>query len=122
MKAASRTSLPTKVGLASTVSLVEIESKKLDLEIKKLDLWTKILGDNLPKVLGYFEQKLLKQETPVLKTGVWVLSAIVVLIVFGTGFLVYLGKLDSATFIFVIGTVLGYLLSFSKVFLKRDAE
>jgi hypothetical protein len=105
-----------------SASLIEIESKKLDLEMKKMEFWTKIVGDNLPRVLEYFQQKMLRHDVPVMKTGIWILSAIVTLIVAGSGTLVYYGKLDSSTFAFVIGTVLGYLLSFSRVFLNRERE
>lgn len=104
------------------ITLIEIENRKLDLEIEKMKFWSKLVGDNLPRVLDYFQARLLRHDVPVMKTGIWVLSVIVFSIVLGTGVLVYLGKLDSATFTFVIGTVLGYLLSFSKVFLKNGNQ
>ncbi len=104
------------------IALADIEAKKLEIEAKKLEIWGAFLREAIPKVSDYFEQRMLQHETPILKTGIWVLSAIVVLIVGGTGYLVYVGKLDAASFTFAIGTVLGYLLSFSKVFLKRNSE
>lgn len=100
----------------------EIESKRLDLELKKFEFWDKRFGESIPKILNYFEQKMLKHETPILKTSIRVFAGIVILIILGTGFLVYVEKLDAASFTFVIGAVLGYLVAFTKVFWKKEGD
>jgi hypothetical protein len=99
-----------------------IELKKLELEQAKVEMLGKIFSDLIPRVAAYFEQRMMKHETPIAKTGIWVLAGLTVLITLGTGFLVYVGKLDAATFTFVIGTVLGFMLSFTRLFWKKDSE
>jgi len=103
-------------------SLPEIERKKLELELKKIEFWDKRFEESIPKILNYFEQKMLKHETPILKTSIRVFAGIVILIILGTGFLVYVEKLDAASFTFVIGAVLGYLVAFSKAFWKKEGD
>lgn len=103
-------------------ALIEIEHEKLKLDREKLQFWDKRLGEIIPTFASYYEKRMLSHETPILKTSIWILAGIVILIVVGTGFLVYIGKLDAASFTFVIGTVLGYLLSFSKMFLKKERD
>lgn len=104
------------------VMVSEIEAKKLEYEAKKIAFWQEVIGKIVPQVLSYVEQRMVKHDTPIAKTGLWIIGTIVFLIIGGTGTLVFNGKLDAASFTLVIGTVLGYLLSFSKVFLKKDGE
>lgn len=100
----------------------DIEMKRAELELKKIEFLDKRCGEIIPKIASYYEQKMIKYEKPILKTGIWVFAGIIILIVLATLFLVYIDKLDAASFTFVIGAALGYLLAFSKLFWRKERE
>jgi hypothetical protein len=100
----------------------QVELKRIELEIEKTRSLNKIIEEIIPKLSEYFEKRMVGHETPILKQSIWIFFSIIILIVLGTGFLVYTQKLDTTSFTFLIGTVLGYLLTFSKTFWKKESD
>ena len=92
-------------------------SEQSSYEIKKLEVINLLIKDNLPSILKYFEDQRIKHTTPVTKLTI---SSFLILI--ASGVLVYIGKLDSSAFTFIIGTTLGYLFGISKVILNNKDE
>ena len=91
-----------------------------DIELRKLDLMEKIIDKVIPEVIKFFEQRLLKHESPIVKSTIWGFIAIIVLILAGSFFLVTRNKLDSSGFTFIVGIILGYFLSAAKMFIRRE--
>jgi hypothetical protein len=105
---------------STSPSIIQVELKKLELEKAKVENWGTVIDQIIPKVVSYFEQRMVKHEAPIAKTGLWLLGGLAFVITIGTGVLVYVGKLDAASFTFVVGTVLGFMLSFTRLFWKQD--
>lgn len=90
-------------------------------ELKKLELFEKVI-EQIPGYLRYFDDKRSKHETPItkltIKSFIWIVLIIVVL----SGVLVFYKFLDSSSFTFIIGTLIGYLFGISKVVLSKKEE
>jgi hypothetical protein len=78
-------------------------------EIKKLEVLNILIKDKLPTLLKYFEDQRIKHTTPVTKLTISSFLVIIAIILVASGVLVYIGKLDSSAFTFIIGTTLCYL-------------
>ncbi|MCK4395040.1 hypothetical protein KAW96_00405 [candidate division WOR-3 bacterium] len=98
------------------------EQKLVDIkevELKKLSNWEKVI-ENVPQVIDFFMQRLLKHEAPIAKSTLWGFIIIIGIILGGALTLVILDKLDSSGFTFIVGIILGYFLSAAKMFIRRE--
>ena len=91
-----------------------------EVELKKLNLWEKLIEQTAPKLLDYLEKRLLKYEAPIAKSTLWGFIIIIGIILGGALTLVILDKLDSSGFTFIVGIILGYFLSAAKMFIRRE--
>jgi len=92
-----------------------------NIELKKLELWSKII-DQISPIINYFKDKLLKHDAPITKSTIWGFVIIIVLVLGSSLTLVILNRLDSSGFTFIIGTLLGFLLSMAKMFIRREND
>lgn len=92
-----------------------------DIELKKLELWGKVI-DQFTPILNYFKDKLLKHDSPIAKSTIWGFVIIIVLVLGSSFTLVMLDRLDSSGFTFIIGILLGYLLSVAKMFIRQEID
>ena len=82
----------------------------------------KILSGCAQQYMEMSKMKLQVQDAPIQKAGVKWTFGLILVMVLTASILVVLDKIDSSSFTFVIGTVLGYLLSFSKMFILKKEE
>ena len=91
------------------------------IELKKYELLEKVV-EQIPAYLKYFDDKRLKHETPITKLTIWSFVSLIAVVIISSGILVYNKILDSASYTFIIGTLLGYLFGVSKYILNRNDE
>lgn len=85
-----------------------------DIEYKKLVLMKEAINEIAPLVKDYYEKRLNSLDAPVFKYTTLAFWSLIVVILGGTGFLVYAGKLDTSNFTLIVGITLGYLMTFIK--------
>jgi len=94
-----------------------VESKQIGKYEYQIELWKiieRISKEMVPLVKEYYTKKIEKLDAPMFKTSTYVFGAIIVLIVIASTFLVYVNKLSSDSFAFLIGVLVGYVFSFVK--------
>ena len=97
------------------------QKEMYDIELKKQENWGKLIDKATP-LLEYFMAKLIKHDAPIAKSTIWGFMILIVLILVSSFILVLWNKLESAGFTFIVGTILGYLLSMAKMFVRRESE
>jgi hypothetical protein len=110
------------------MEIVEAEpddNNKKDFNI--LDIIDKIAEriDPLLKLLQTYFEHTLKQEHATAKLHLkmsWIALIVVMLIVGVSGWLTYVDKIDGATFTFLLGLVVGYVLTFVRDAIRRPEE
>ena len=92
-----------------------------EVELKRLELFEKVINQ-IPGYLKYFDDKRSKHETPItkltIKSFIWIVSIIIIF----SGILVFYKFIDSSSFTFIIGTLIGYLFGISKIVLEKKEE
>lgn len=86
-----------------------LENAKLQVENAK-NLGT-LIDKGLPIVDKYFSQKIEKVEAPKIRMMFWIFGGILFLSVIITGVLTYTGKVSSDNFTFLLGTLLGTIIT-----------
>jgi len=94
---------------------------KDQVELKKLELWTKAL-DKADLLFQWKMTELQEHDVPVSKStlsGLFWMTALIVLVV---TILMILGKLSESAFTFVMGTLLGFIVAMGKSFFGTNGE
>ncbi len=100
----------------------ELDKQSINLtELKIQENISKLIG-YIPQILKFLEKKLLLHEAPIAKSTIRGFLAIVFIILIGSFVLVFANKLDSSSLTLIIGTILGYLLSVAKMFIRREED
>jgi hypothetical protein len=91
--------------------------QKVDKEVKlkELELWGQAL-ELVKPIISYYENKLAKHDSPIAKSTIWGFITIICVVLIGSTVLLALDKIDKANFTFIVGSILGYLFSMSKMF------
>lgn len=104
-----------KVQLAT----IELQKKQLDLQSKQLDsqiasskVMQQAVEQGLPLLKEYVETKVHKLESPKFKWSILIFGSILLICVIGSGVLVFFDKLDSGSFTFLLGTLIGGMITF----------
>jgi F0F1-type ATP synthase assembly protein I len=97
------------------------ETNKDQVELKKLQLFEQVITQ-IPGYLKYFDDKRSKHQTPITKLTITSFIITILVIIILTGVLVYVKILDSSSFTFIVGTLIGYLFGISKVILEKKDE
>lgn len=104
-----------KVQLAT----IELQKKQIDLQSKQLEsqiasskLFEKAVEQGFPLLKEYMEVKVQKIESPKFKWSILIFGGILLISVIGSGFLVFMDKLDSGSFTFLLGTLIGGMITF----------
>jgi len=91
-------------------------------ESENSDRFLDTIDKIVPLIIKYIEKKLMSYDTPLAKSTIWGFMIILVACLGTTFTLVMLEKIDSASFTFIIGIILGYMLSMAKIFLRRESD
>lgn len=90
----------------------EIYNKELELQLRNSEMFQKIIEKGMPILEKYLDSQITKVDAPKIKYSIFGL----IMVLFGTlcltGFLLYKGKLDSGSFTFLLGTILGASITF----------
>lgn len=92
--------------------MLKLQQKQVDLQIKNSEILKSAVEEGLPLAKEYFEKKMHHIEGPKIRWSIIGFLGILIIIVLGTGFLVYEGKLDSGSFTFLLGTLIGGAITF----------
>jgi len=91
---------------------IKLQQKQIELQTQNNRLLQQLIDKGLPIVDKYFNKKLEKVEGPKIRWSVIGFVAVLFVIIIGTGWLVYVGKLDPANFTFLLGTIIGASVTF----------
>ncbi len=93
---------------------MKLEEQKLKTQTEQNKELIKVAKRVTEAIEKYYTLKLTKLEAPKFKWSTTLFSVIILLIVVGSGLLVYYGKLSSSNFTLLIGVIVGYLMTFIK--------
>jgi len=88
-----------------------LEEKQLDLQIQQAKNFNLLIEKVVPAVEKYFTDKLHKLEAPKFRWTLIVFAILLAIIVIGTGILVYFDKIESTNFIFLLGILVGAMMT-----------
>ncbi|HLD12344.1 MAG TPA: hypothetical protein VJB87_01995 [Candidatus Nanoarchaeia archaeon] len=91
---------------------LELQKKQLEAQLQGNQLLQKAIEQGLPLLHQYFQTKLEKVESPKIRLGVIGFLVILLVMTLVSGGLVALGKLDSSSFTFFLGTMIGAAVTF----------
>ena len=94
------------------VELLKLQQKQLDLEQEKAKSLNSLLEKAIPLIEKYYSTKLEKIEAPKFKYTLIIFSFLLFVVVIGTGILVFYGKVSSENFTFLIGILIGSVITF----------
>ena len=96
-----------------------LQEKQVELQIKQVELQKEqtkntqtLIEQGLPVVEQYFSKKMQHVDNPRFKWATIVFGLILFTIVVGSGILVYEGKIDAGNFTFLLGVIVGYMMTF----------
>jgi hypothetical protein len=88
-----------------------LEEKKIELELQRNKSFNMLVSQGLPLLEKYFTSKLEKIEAPKFKWTLIIFGSLLTISVVGTGILVYADKVDSANFTFLLGIMIGSIVT-----------
>lgn len=90
-----------------------------EVELKKIETWEKIANENIEKVLDFLHvsKKIEYQSTLAISKWIFVLIGIFFVI---TAVLTYTGKVSGDSLVFLIGIIVGYMLSLISAKPRRE--
>jgi len=91
---------------------LKLQQKQLDLQMKNSEVMQKLITEGSPILREYLEKKMKHIEGPKIKWSIIGFLGILIIIVIGTGFLVFEGKVDASNFTFLLGTLIGGAITF----------
>ena len=91
-----------------------LQSTPLDLQIEQQKQMNILLDCGIPALEKYYSAKLEQLEAPRFKWSSAIVAIILAGIILAASFLVYNDKLSSESYVFLVGVIVGYLLTFLK--------
>lgn len=90
---------------------LKLQQKQLDLQMQNGQLFKDALEQGLPLLDKYLTAKINQVEGPKIRWSIISFASVLVLVVALSGFLVYDGKLDASNFTFLLGTLIGAVIT-----------
>ena len=91
---------------------LEIQAKQQELQIENSKILQKAVEQGLPLMRDYYQAKMQTVESPKFKWSILLFGTILFICVIGSGVLVFFEKLDSGSFTFLLGTLIGGIITF----------
>lgn len=108
-----------EVSSSNVLSLQDIEQKKIALQIEAVKLEqqkqttiNKLVETGLPMVERYLDTKIKHVEKPKFQYTVVIIGVVLLVVIVGSMILVWQKVLGSDAFTFLMGIVVGYLMTF----------
>lgn len=89
-----------------------VQEKQLDLQMKQAENFNKLIEKGIPLIERYITARIEKIEAPKFKWTMIIFSLLLFVVIIGTGFLVYQGKVSSDNFTFLVGILIGSVITF----------
>lgn len=100
---------------------LKVQEKQFEAQITNAKMFDKAIEQGLPLLKDYLDNKMNKVETPKFKWTIGAFGAILLICVIGSGLLVFFDKMDSGSFTFLLGTLIGGIITFiGDVLLPKD--
>ena len=94
----------------------EVQLKEIELEKEKVSqstkIWEKALEEGFPLLKEYLNKKIEKLEVPKIRLSLIWFSIILFVVILITSFLVYAGKLEGSNLTFLLGIMVGAIITF----------
>lgn len=91
---------------------MELQAKQQDVQIENSKIIQKAVDQGLPLMKEYYHAKMKHVESPKFKWSMILFGTILFICVVGSGVLVFFDKLDSGSFTFLLGTLIGGIITF----------
>jgi hypothetical protein len=104
-----------KVQLAT----IKLQEKQLDLQaqqqaaqIENAKVLQTAVEQGMPLLKDYLHAKMKNVDSPKFKWSIVLFGAVLLVCVIGSGFLVFFDKMESGSFTFLLGTLIGGIITF----------
>ncbi len=94
------------------MTALRLQEKQLELQKQNKEILQKVVDKGLPILDKYIHTQLKTVDAPRVRWSIIGFLGILFIIILGSGFLVYSGKLDSGSFTFLLGTLIGASITF----------
>ena len=94
------------------IEALKLQQKQMELQMQNNQILRQAIEKGLPILEKYFNKRLELVESPKIRWSILGFVGILFVVVIGSGFLVYAGKLESGNFTFLLGTLLGATITF----------
>ena len=91
---------------------LKLQQKQIELQTQNNKVLQQLINKGLPIIEKYINAKLEKVEGPRVRWSIVGFIGVLFIVVVGSGFLVYTGKLESGNFTFLLGTLIGATITF----------
>ena len=91
--------------------IIEIEKEKIKVQLKQQETIQKIVDKGLPLIQRYFTSKIEKIEAPRFKWTFIIFGGLLFASLVGTGLLTYYDKISSENFTFLLGILIGSIVT-----------
>ena len=88
---------------------MELEQEKIK---KTNEVLTKAIEEGFPILRDYYNKKMTKLEGPKIRISLYGFIYLLAIIVIGSGLLVFYGKLEGSNFTFLLGILIGAMITF----------
>ena len=92
-------------------SIIKLEEQRLKLQTEQAKNFSKIIEKGLPLIEKYFTAKIEKLEAPRLRWMFIIFGTILFISIGLTGFLTFYGKISSENFTFLLGILIGSIIT-----------
>ncbi len=102
------------------IAAKNIDTTSKDIELRKIDLWDKLVDRGLPLLERWFDNQH-ELEKPKIRWSIIGFILMLFLVVICTAVLVFFGKVDGSNFTFLMGTLVGAIITlFGDIVLPKD--
>ncbi len=93
---------------------LKLQSQQLEIQKEQTKNFGILIDKVAPLIEKYYSAKLEKIEAPKFRWSAIIFGIMLVVIVVGSMYLVYEGKLGADNFTFLVGVIVGYMMTFIK--------
>ena len=97
--------------MAKEEAMIKLEEQRIKLQTEQAKNFSKIIEKGLPLVEKYFSAKIEKLEAPRFRWMFIIFGTILLVSIGLTGFLTFYGKISSENFTFLLGILIGSIIT-----------
>lgn len=92
-------------------AMIKLEEQRIKLQTEQAKNLSKVIDKGLPLVEKYFSAKIERLEAPKFRWMFIIFGAILLISIGLTGFLTFYGKISSENFTFLLGILIGSIIT-----------